>query len=314
VARGAAKALHCGGEAITLGPCSEGQFLKRQGNKLVGAQVAGGGSAWGEITGTLSSQTDLQGALDGKEDAGTAASAVSAHEVAGDPHTGYLTAAEADAAYEEVGAVAAHEALADPHPGYLTPSEGNAAYEPKNANIQAHVAQAHAPANAQKNSDITKAEIESVLTGQIDTHSHAGGAGGSPMLVVPLVADGAAVALTNMALALGFLAASHRFATKIDLTNFTQVRLVVNKQATAGAAAAKIILRYRTAFDATPANWSDIGASEVSVAINVQNTVLSTAWINLAASAKADVFVCPLMSGGDGALDPTIGAVSAQFK
>lgn len=134
------------------------------------------------------------------------------------------------------------------------------------------------------------------------------------MLVVPLVADGAAVALTNMALALGFLAASHRFATKIDLTNFTQVRLVVNKQATAGAAASKIILRYRTAFDATPANWVDIGASEVSVAINVQNTVLATAWINLAALAKADVFVCPLMSGGDGALDPTIGAVSAQFK
>jgi hypothetical protein len=51
-------------------------------------------------------------------------------------------------------------------------------YEPANANIQTHIASAHAPSNAQKNSDILKAEIEAVLTGQIDSHSHAGGAGG----------------------------------------------------------------------------------------------------------------------------------------
>ena len=138
------------------------------------------------------------------------------------------------------------------------------------------------------------------------------GAGGG--MTVTFVADGAALALTNMALALGFLAASHRFASKADLTAFTQCRLIVNKQATAGAAASKIILRYRTAFDATPANWLDIGATEVSCAINVQNTVLATAWINLVAGSKADVFLCPLMSGGDGALDPTIGHIEAQFK
>lgn len=50
----------------------------------------------------------------------------------------------------------------------------DASYEPANANIQAHVAAAHAPANAQKNSDITKAEIEAKLTGEIASHSHAG--------------------------------------------------------------------------------------------------------------------------------------------
>jgi hypothetical protein len=32
-------------------------------------------------------------------------------------------------------------------------------------------------ANAQKNSDITKAEIEAKLTGEISSHSHAGGGG-----------------------------------------------------------------------------------------------------------------------------------------
>lgn len=48
-------------------------------------------------------------------------------------------------------------------------------YEPANANVQAHIASAHAPSNAQKNSDITKAEIEAVLTGVIASHSHSGG-------------------------------------------------------------------------------------------------------------------------------------------
>lgn len=69
--------------------------------------------------------------------------AISAHEAAGDPHPGYLTAAEGNAAYSALGhnhagtydpagtaaaAVAAHEALSDPHPTYLTAAEGNAAY------------------------------------------------------------------------------------------------------------------------------------------------------------------------------------------
>lgn len=50
--------------------------------------------------------------------------------------------------------------------------------EAANANIQTHVTSAHAPSDAQKNSDITKAEIEAKLTGEISTHTHAGGGGG----------------------------------------------------------------------------------------------------------------------------------------
>ena len=152
MARGAARAIHCSGEAVTLGPCDDGQFVKRQGNKLVGAEVVGGGAAWGDITGTLGSQTDLQGALDGKEDAGTAAAAVAAHEAAGDPHTAYLTAGEADLLYEAAGAVTAHAGQADPHPGYLTPAEGNAAYEAAGA-VATHAAAADPHTGYQKESE-----------------------------------------------------------------------------------------------------------------------------------------------------------------
>jgi len=57
-------------------------------------------------------------------------------------------------------------------------------YEPANANIQAHVTSAHAPADAQKNSNILQAEIEAKLTGEIASHTHAGGGGDGEVAVV----------------------------------------------------------------------------------------------------------------------------------
>lgn len=73
------------------------------GGRASSAQVAqwsaGAAGAWGDITGTLSDQVDLQAALDAKEDDGTAAAAVAAHEGAANPHPGYLTPVEGDAAY-----------------------------------------------------------------------------------------------------------------------------------------------------------------------------------------------------------------------
>lgn len=51
----------------------------------------------------------------------------------------------------------------------------DAVYEANNPNIQAHVTAAHAPTNAQANAEITKAEIEAKLTGEIASHTHPGG-------------------------------------------------------------------------------------------------------------------------------------------
>lgn len=143
----------------------------------------------------------------------------------------------------------------------------------------------------------------------------ADGADGLSIVTLPLVADAAGQTWSNMPAALTFFNGSHRYATKADLTNCTEGRLVVNKQGTAGAASSKLILKYRTAFDATVGNWSDIAASgDVSCAVNVTNTVVASAWTALHASAKADVFVTVAGSGGDGALDPAFGNIVAQFR
>ena len=63
---------------------------------------------------------------------------------------------------------------------------GDAAYQ--------HSLTAHAPSNAQKNSDITKAEIENKLTGNIDTHTHsylplAGGTLTGPLTIGGMLSD-----------------------------------------------------------------------------------------------------------------------------
>lgn len=55
----------------TAAPTTAGDVLQFNGTDLVWAAGGGGGAAWGSITGTLSSQTDLQTALEGKLSAKT---------------------------------------------------------------------------------------------------------------------------------------------------------------------------------------------------------------------------------------------------
>jgi hypothetical protein len=61
---------------LRLGTIVDGECVKRVGDALESV-ACGGGAAWGGITGTLSAQTDLQTALDGKEPAGVAFSELS---------------------------------------------------------------------------------------------------------------------------------------------------------------------------------------------------------------------------------------------
>jgi microcystin-dependent protein len=54
-------------DALPIGAVADGQFLKRVGESIVGvAGGGGGGAAWGEITGTLTDQSDLNAALASK--------------------------------------------------------------------------------------------------------------------------------------------------------------------------------------------------------------------------------------------------------
>jgi len=89
------------GQGVPTGGTT-GQVLKKASNTNYdtewAADEAGTSAVWGAITGILSNQTDLQNALNAKENTGVAAAAVSGHEGALDPHPQYTSAAEAAAA------------------------------------------------------------------------------------------------------------------------------------------------------------------------------------------------------------------------
>lgn len=111
------------------------------------------------------------------------------------------------------------------------------------------------------------------------------------------------------------LAGHHRHIQKFDATGFSQVRLVVNKQGTAGATGAKFIARYGSTFSTAASGYTaDAGTSEVSVTIDVTDQYLESSWIDLAAGAKADVFFAIVGSGGNGTTDPQYGAIHLQFR
>ncbi len=101
---------------------------------------------------------------------------------------GKVAAASSGTDYETPGAAATVQSNLGTHAALTASihgSDGSGKYpstpalagaEAANANIQGHVTAPHAPAGAQVNADITKAEIEAKLTGAIATHTHAGGA------------------------------------------------------------------------------------------------------------------------------------------
>lgn len=120
--------------------------------------------------------------------------------------------------------------------------------------------------------------------------------------------------LTNQANAEAFLAAVSRDVTILDLTTYTECRLVTRVQtASASVNSPRLRLRYHTAFSTTVTDYSDIGTSEVSTSLAATG-VIDSGWISLVSGAKADVFVTVTQLGGDGAADPVIGFINAYFR
>jgi hypothetical protein len=117
--------------------------------------------------------------------------AVGTHEAAGDPHPGYLTTAEGNAAYEASGAVSTHAGLADPHTGYrLESADHTHATTGLQGGTIAHSALTGLTTGDPHTQYVQEADANWVdLTdgGETALHSHAGGAGGAPTNATYLV-------------------------------------------------------------------------------------------------------------------------------
>lgn len=133
-------------------------------------------------------------------------------------------------------------------------------------------------------------------------------------IAVPISAiPQAQVTWTSMPGSDTFFVGSHRHVQLVPAGVYTEVRLVVNKQATAGSAGAKLTLKYATSFSTSVASYSDIGTSAVEVAINTTNTILDTGWITMASGAKTDIYMALVGNAGAGA-SPGFGHITAYFR
>lgn len=144
----------------------------------------------------------------------------------------------------------------------------------------------------------------------------AAGANGQSIAIVNFHANGTAnVTMTNQAVAEQFLGNSDRNITKIDLTGFTQVRLLTRVLTlSASVNSPRLRLRYRSgAFSNAIANFSQIGDSDVVTSLSATG-LIDSGWINLVAGAKADVFITVAQIGGDATADPAVGMVAAHFR
>lgn len=104
------------------------------------------------------------------------------------------------------------------------------------------------------------------------------------------------------------------FVNRIDLTNFTQVMLQVHVFTASGSAnTPRVILGYSTTYTVAPGSYSDIGTTAVTCSMS-STGIIQSGWVNLAAGAKADIYITGLTNGGNGTADPIIQGVTAFFR
>ena len=126
-------------------------------------------------------------------------------------------------------------------------------------------------------------------------------------LVVTLNNSFGAVSWTNQPAAETELNGAPRSRTKVDLSRYTRVRMTA-AVSTAGAAGSKLRLQYATDGN-TQAAWANL--TEVPLDNSGQGNI--SAWAELPAGARGDVWLRVVGVGGDGVIDPIIGNVTAQF-
>ncbi|MCR9245636.1 MAG: hypothetical protein NXI31_11440 [bacterium] len=122
--------------------------------------------------------------------------------------------------------------------------------------------------------------------------------------------------LASMAVAEAWFKSS-RIATFVDLANYSEVRLIVRVSTTSSSAnSPRLRVRYRNgSYTYTVGNYSDIGTSEVSVALDGSTGLQKSSWISIAEGARADDVVLAVTTiGGDGSASPGTGHVAVEFR
>jgi hypothetical protein len=139
--------------------------------------------------------------------------------------------------------------------------------------------------------------------------------GHSHFLSVPCWMSENMLVLTNQPSTEQFLANHERHVKKLELGLYTHARLAAwVGVGSASVNSPRLLMKYRTTFSASIADYSNIGTSEISISMASAGILITSAWTPLVTAAQADVFIAASQIGGNGTADPSVNHVLFQFK
>ena len=118
---------------------------------------------------------------------------------------------------------------------------------------------------------------------------------------------------TNMPAAMNFFGGTTSPIQLVNLAGYTGVSLTIAKGATAGAANSFLQLRYLTSYNTTSTNYLELNSPGIRSSIDRVNVFVNSGYRSIVGGANAEVYVALVGSGGNGALDPAVGCVTAHF-
>ena len=127
---------------------------------------------------------------------------------------------------------------------------------------------------------------------------------------------GANFAMTNATLAERFAGNTTRHLFMVDLEGYTQVRLRANKMvASASAGTPQFRAKYYTTYNTTVGNFLPLTADTELYVSMAAVGYFDSGWVDLVVGARSNGICIGFTEiGGDGALDPALGATDILFR
>lgn len=160
----------------------------------------------------------------------------------------------------------------------------------------------------------TSANIAAAVTDEVGTGGLLFATGRHLAICFHAAANTTSASLGAHTNAAQFLCNNNRNMVQVDLTNYTQCRLMA--RVTTGSASVntpRVRVRYYTAFSTTIGDFVDAGTSEIASSV-ASTGMITSSWIDLATGAKADIFLIVDQVGGDGSATPAIGQLQVYFR